>query len=42
MRKEIVRQCVKLRRKIERKSWRDKEQKKYVLQKYAELVNLLV
>lgn len=42
MRREVIRECTKLRRRIERKQWKNKEQKKFVLRKYAELVNLLV
>jgi hypothetical protein len=40
--REILRECMKLRKTIERERWRSKEQKKVVLKKYAELVNLLV
>lgn len=42
MKREIIREYMKLRRRIERKQWKSKEQKKVVLQKYAELINLLV
>jgi len=40
--KGIMKECAKLRRRIEKKQWKNDGQKKFVLQKYAELVNLLV
>jgi peptidyl-tRNA hydrolase len=42
MKKEIVKECSKLRRRIEGEQWQDEGQKKIVLQKYAKLVSLLV
>ena len=40
--KGIMKECIMLRRRIEKKQWTNEGQKKFVLQKYAELVNLLV
>jgi peptidyl-tRNA hydrolase len=40
--KGLMKECTKLRRRIDRKQWKNEGQKKIVLQRYAELVNLLI
>lgn len=42
MKREMIRECMNLRKRIERKQWKSEKQKKIVLRKYAELINLLV